>query len=147
MARPRQFRLLRPHAAQSRSSRSRSGFVDSSFVVEDFGPSAPIKPGIGFREATLRRGALPMKVWLYLPKKATGKLPLVIVPPAGSTLVAGMDLGDGDRTEHFPYAQAGFAVASFEIDGNVPQNSPDQVVLGGANAVPRSSLRLASMRS
>ena len=73
-----------------------------------------------------------MKVWLYTPEKAAGKLPLVIVPPAGSTLVAGMDLGDGDRAEHFPYAAAGFAVASFEIDGHVPQNSSDAAILQGA---------------
>jgi dipeptidyl aminopeptidase/acylaminoacyl peptidase len=101
-------------------------------VVSDFGPGTAIKPGIRFREATLKRGNQPMKVWLYMPEKAKGKVPLVIVPPAGSTLFAGMDLGDGDRVEQFPYAAAGFAVASFEIDGHVPQGSPDPVVLEGA---------------
>ena len=58
--------------------------------------------------------------WYYRPEQATGKLALVLVPPAGSTLFTGMDLGDGDRPEHYPYARAGFAVASFEIDGHVP---------------------------
>jgi dipeptidyl aminopeptidase/acylaminoacyl peptidase len=101
-------------------------------VASDFGAAQAIKPGILFREATLQRGKLPMKVWLYVPEKAVGKLPLVLVPPAGSTLIAGMDLGDGDRAEHFPYAAAGFAVASFEIDGPVPQNSPDPVIFEGA---------------
>jgi dipeptidyl aminopeptidase/acylaminoacyl peptidase len=73
-----------------------------------------------------------MKVWYYRPAQAKGKLPLVLVPPAGSTLVAGMELGDGDRAEHYPYVRAGFAVGSFEIDGHVPDGTPDAAVLKGA---------------
>src|SRR4051794_37480611 len=63
--------------------------------------SAPrsIRPQVQFREATLTRDGVPMRVWYYAPEGATGKLPLVLVPPAGSTLIAGMDLGDGDRAE------------------------------------------------
>jgi dipeptidyl aminopeptidase/acylaminoacyl peptidase len=90
----------------------------------ELGSGRPIQPGIQFREATLQRGNIPMKVWYYQPEKAEGKLALVLVPPAGSTLIAGMDLGDGDRPEHYPYAKAGFAVASFEIDGHVPSAPP-----------------------
>ncbi len=89
--------------------------------LPELSPAQPIQPHILFQEAVLRPGALPMKVWYYRPEKATGKLPLVLVPPAGSTLLAGMALGDGDRPEHYPYARAGFAVGSFEIDGNVPK--------------------------
>ena len=102
----------------------------------DLGPSRMIQPGIRFQEATLRRGPLPMRVWYYQPEKVAGKLALVLVPPAGSTLFAGMDLGDGDRPEQYPYARAGFAVASFEIDGHVPnlQMASDEVVLKGAQA-------------
>jgi dipeptidyl aminopeptidase/acylaminoacyl peptidase len=75
-----------------------------------------------------------MRVWYYYPDKGKDKLPLVIVPPAGSTLIAGMDLGDGDRPEHYPYVKAGFAVASFEIDGHVPDSAraSDAAVLKGA---------------
>jgi dipeptidyl aminopeptidase/acylaminoacyl peptidase len=116
-------------------------------VVTDFRPSTQIKPGIGFREATLRRGALPMKVWLYAPEKATSKLPLVLVPPAGSTLFAGMDLGDGDRAEHFPYAQAGFAVASFEIDGNVPRGSSNAATIEGAKLFRDSKAGLENAKA
>ena len=88
----------------------------------DLGATRLIQPGIKFQEATLHRGAMPMRVWYYQPEKAAEKLALVLVPPAGSTLFVGMDLGDGDRPEHYPYARAGFAVASFDIDGHVPNS-------------------------
>lgn len=91
-----------------------------------------IQPGILFQEAVLQPGALPMKVWYYRPENAKGKVPLVLVPPAGSTLLSGMDLGEGDRAEHYPYVRAGMAVGSFEIDGHVPDGAPDAVVLKGA---------------
>lgn len=101
-------------------------------ALPELSPSRPIQPGVLFQEAVLRPGALPMKIWYYRPEQAKGKLPLVLVPPAGSTLFAGMDLGDGDRAEHYPYVRAGFAVGSFEIDGHVPNGAPDATVLKGA---------------
>jgi dipeptidyl aminopeptidase/acylaminoacyl peptidase len=113
----------------------------------ELGSSRLVKPGIQFQEATLQRGGVPMRVWFYQPEKATGKLALVIVPPAGSTLIAGMDLGDGDRDEHFPYARAGFAVASFEIDGHVPQGASDAAVLQGARKFKDAEAGLANART
>jgi dienelactone hydrolase len=105
-------------------------------AVPELSAARPIQPGVLFQEALLRPGALPMKVWYYRPDQAKGKLPLVLVPPAGSTLIAGMDLGDGDRAEHYPCVGAGFAVGSFEIDGHVPdtQRASDAAVLKGALA-------------
>lgn len=100
-------------------------------IFPELGPARTIKPGIRFQEATVQRGNKPMKVWFYQPEKATEKLALVLVPPAGSTLLAGMDLSDGDREEHFPYVKAGFAVASFEIDG-AAKGETDGAVLTGA---------------
>src|SRR5687768_9302898 len=84
----------------------------------ELGPGRLILPGVQVQEVTLQRGAVPMRVWYYQPEKAADKLALVLVPPAGSTLFVGMALGDGDRAEHYPYVKAGFAVASFEIDGH-----------------------------
>ncbi len=98
----------------------------------ELSPAVAIRPGVLFQEAVLRPGALPMKVWYYRPEQAKGKLPLVLVPPAGSTLFAGMELAEGDRAEHYPYVHAGFAVGSFEIDGHVPRDAPDAVILKGA---------------
>ncbi len=58
-------------------------------------------------------------VWVYLPKGAgpEQKVPVVLIPPAGSRLFHGMRLGSDDRAEHRPYAEAGFAVVAFEVSG------------------------------
>jgi dipeptidyl aminopeptidase/acylaminoacyl peptidase len=112
----------------------------------ELGASRTIQPGILFQEATIQRGGVPMRVWVYQPEKAAGKLPLVLVPPAGSTLVAGMDLGDGDRPEHYPYAKAGFIVVSFEIDGHVAGNAPDSAVLKGARQFKDAQAGIANAR-
>jgi dienelactone hydrolase len=104
-------------------------------ALPEFSPARPIQSGVMFQEAVIRPGALPMKVWYYFPEQSKGKLPLVLVPPAGSTLLAGMALGDGDRAEHYPYVRAGFAVGSFENDGNVPHGpggASDAAELKGA---------------
>jgi dipeptidyl aminopeptidase/acylaminoacyl peptidase len=91
----------------------------ASVAFPELGPSRLIQPGIQFREATVQRGGMPMRVWYYQPERATDKLPLMIVPPAGSTLHGGMALSEGDRREHYPYVRAGLAVVSFDIDGDV----------------------------
>ena len=120
----------------------------SPITFPEFGPSRLIQPGIQFREATLRRGAMPMRVWYYQPENAADKLALVIVPPAGSTLIAGMDLGDGDRAEHYAYAKAGFTVASFEIDGHVPKDTAsDAAVLQGARQFRDAQAGLANAKA
>jgi dienelactone hydrolase len=115
----------------------------------ELGPSWVLEPGIRFQEATLKRGPVPMRVWFYQPEKAAGKLPLVVVPPAGSTLFTGMDLGDGDRPEHLPYVRAGFAVMSFEIDGNVPnlQQAPDAVLFKAAKQFRDAQAGLANAKA
>jgi acetyl esterase/lipase len=80
--------------------------------------------GVRFGEVQLSGSgpAQNMKLWLYLPdgQHAAGSLPCVFIAPAGSTLITGMALGDGDRAEHLPYVQEGFAVVSYELDGDVP---------------------------
>ncbi len=58
-------------------------------------------------------------MYLYLPpgEHAARSLPCIVIAPAGSTLLAGMDLGDGDLPEHIPYVKAGCAVLAYELDG------------------------------
>lgn len=73
------------------------------------------------------------RAWVYLPENAAGdSLPVVLIGPAGSHLFDGMDLGDSDRPEHIPYAQAGFAVVSFDIPGMLAQGSSDEAVVRAA---------------
>lgn len=90
-----------------------------------------------------------MRVWYYQPEQAADKLALVLVPPAGSTLFTGMGLGEGDRTEHYPYVRAGFAVASFDIDGQVPnlETASDADVLKGAREFREARAGLANAKA
>ncbi len=91
----------------------------------DPGPPREIEPGVSFREVDLgpdRPGIRPGwsgKIWIYTPSgdHAPRSLPCVLITGAGSNLITGMKLGDGDRPEHLPYVRAGFAVVAFELDG------------------------------
>lgn len=58
-------------------------------------------------------------LYLYLPpgEHAPGSLPCILITAAGSTLLAGMEVVDGDEPEHIPYVQAGYAVLAYELDG------------------------------
>jgi dipeptidyl aminopeptidase/acylaminoacyl peptidase len=58
-------------------------------------------------------------LYLYLPpgQHPPKSLPCILIAPAGSTLVAGMDLAEGDQPEHIPYVKAGCAVLAYELDG------------------------------
>jgi dienelactone hydrolase len=95
------------------------------------GPAVEIEPGVMLREVKLGPAKPPLgsppghggKLWLYLPagEHAPKSLPCILIAGAGSDLVTGMDLGDGDRPEHLPYVRAGFAVLAFELDG-VPED-------------------------
>ncbi len=59
------------------------------------------------------------RLWVYLPEgdHADRSLPCILIAPAGTPLFCGMDLASGDQDEHYPYAQAGFAVVAFDLDG------------------------------
>jgi dipeptidyl aminopeptidase/acylaminoacyl peptidase len=62
-----------------------------------------------------------MRLWVYLPPGDHGakSLPCVFIAPAGSNLITGMTLSDGDRPEHLPYVKSGFAVIAYELDGKM----------------------------
>jgi dienelactone hydrolase len=107
-----------------------------------------IEPGIRFHEATLQRGGVPMKVWIYLPVKAAEKMPCVLVGPAGTHLIEGTKLGQGDQAEHLPYARAGFVVVAFEIDGAWTRDPPsDEEVIACARAFQNANAGLDNART
>jgi len=68
-----------------------------------------------------------MQLWLYLPagEHEDHSLPCVLIAPAGTNRLIGMDLGSGDEPEHLPYVKAGFAVVAYSLDGPVanPENA------------------------
>jgi dipeptidyl aminopeptidase/acylaminoacyl peptidase len=114
--------------------------------LPELGPAKTLEPGVLFHEVTLP-GQPPEKVWIYLPAKpAEAKLPCVLVGPAGSTLLDGMDLGEGDRPEHLPYVRAGFAVVSYDIAGNVPQGASDAQFVAGVKQFMAAQAGLADAR-
>lgn len=117
-----------------------------SIVPPEFpnpGAGTEIEPGVTFQELVLRprpgmQGNEPGqsgKLWVYLPSgdHAPHSLPCVLICGAGSNLITGMELGDGDRPEHLPYVRAGFAVVAYETDGYVAnmKQATDQQMVGG----------------
>jgi dipeptidyl aminopeptidase/acylaminoacyl peptidase len=59
-----------------------------------------------------------------------------------------MDLGEGDRGEHLPYARAGFAVVAYAISGAVDDRKPakDQEVLAAVQAFMGAEAGVADAR-
>jgi dienelactone hydrolase len=98
------------------------------------GSAQEIVPGVLFYQVRLPRPG-ESKLWVYLPAQHTGKIGCIFIAPAGTPLIYGNDLGDpgdGDQAEHVPYAQAGYAVVAYELDGSVPDDHPtnDQINAG-----------------
>jgi dipeptidyl aminopeptidase/acylaminoacyl peptidase len=88
------------------------------------------------------------RVWVYVPEAAAGdKLPVVLIGPAGSRLFHGMDLGEGDKGEHTPYAQAGFAVVTFDIPGPWPAEPTNESLIGAARTFRAANGGLATARA
>src|SRR5947209_13976462 len=69
-------------------------------------PPRPIESGVVVHQVDV--GLNP--IWVYLPAKqaAAGTLPCVLIAPAGTPLIFGINLNEGDRPEHLPYVRAGF---------------------------------------
>ncbi len=91
-----------------------AGFVCKEIVLGD-GSGCGTPPGANGR------------FYVYTPIEVDPDvmMPCVLVSPAGSTMMEGMELGEGDRAEHVPYLQAGFAVIAFSIDGPNQTGLPD----------------------
>lgn len=89
----------------------------------------------------------PMRVWLYRPTTpAREPRPLAVIGPAGSDLLSGMQLGDGDRAEHLPWVGDGFVVVSFDIDGAAaPRETPEDRVRS-MNAFARANAGVTNAR-
>ncbi len=100
----------------------------------DAGAGVVLEPGVRLHEVRIGPpGPAPEspghrgKLWLYLPdgRHPSGALACVLIAGAGSKLITGMDLSDGDRAEHLPYVRAGFAVLAYELDGARDESADD----------------------
>tara|TARA_R110002095_G_scaffold152237_4_gene132163 strand:+ start:143075 stop:144673 length:1599 start_codon:yes stop_codon:yes gene_type:complete len=84
-----------------------------------------------------------MKFRVYLPPRIdlASPVPCVLVPPAGSNLLSGMDIDSRDlipNPEHEPYIKAGFAVVSFSIDGHLVNGERVQAIFNFYQPIMRS---------
>jgi dienelactone hydrolase len=75
---------------------------------------------------------IPMHVRLYLPanRHEAHSLPCVFIAPAGTRMLYGSELGDGDNPEHLPYARQGFAVLAYELSGDMPEDHNGRITFG-----------------
>lgn len=64
-------------------------------------------------------GATKMKIYLPKGEHADGSLGCVLVAPAGTNLLMGNEPGSDYHDETLPYAEAGFAVIQYSLDGSV----------------------------
>jgi len=106
-----------------------------------------IAPGVRYSEVTLP-GKEPMRLGVYLPTNAgPGRLlPCVFVAPAGTPLIYGNQFGDGSRPEHLPYARAGFAVITYDIDGATPDEPTDEQIVEAARKFMSADAGIANCR-
>lgn len=94
-------------------------------------PDAVFNPqGSGVRKATVQTklpGGQSMTLWIYQPDPLPrSKVPCVFIAPAGTMMIHGLGLANGDAPEHLPWVKAGFAVVAYELSGPADaQNSTD----------------------
>ncbi len=119
------------------------------------GVARTIASNIDFHEVRLRVPAgqpgKANKLYIYLPKgsNAPKSLPCVFIVGAGAVPLTGMTLSTEDQPEQIPYAQAGFVVVAYEIDGYLPnpQNATDQQFVGALNEYQASEAGLINARN
>jgi dipeptidyl aminopeptidase/acylaminoacyl peptidase len=106
-------------------------------------PGVSVAPNVLMYEVNLPSSRGTSKVRVYLPNPLpTGRIPCVFVAPAGTPLIYGNALGpfgEGDEKEQIPYAQAGFAVVAYSIDGDVKDPNNDADVMAGMRAFRRAN--------
>ena len=112
-----------PAASTKEPPPSRTGVVVSSDHTRTLND-------VEVREVALLRNANPMTIWIYRParKAPTDRTPLVLIAGAGTPMFWGMELSDGDRAEHFPWVQRGYAVAAYSLDGGVSDTSNNAAI-------------------
>jgi dienelactone hydrolase len=100
------------------------------------------------RELELDRQGAPMTVWIYQPvASATGRRPVILIAPAGTPLVWGNKLSDGDRAEHVPWAEHGYVVVAYSLDGPVEDREDAGAIEVGVRAFVRASAGLDNARA
>jgi dienelactone hydrolase len=123
------FALALGSAAGCTGAMSTGSAGDGSSAVASVAASKTLEPGVVVYQSAVKRAGATVRIWLYMPEGATGKVPAVLIGPAGSPLIYGMRLSEGDREEHLPWVRAGYAVIAYDIEGSVAEDATDEQVL------------------
>jgi dienelactone hydrolase len=125
-------------------------------ALPELTPGVELEPGVILHEIPLpgkpeSAQAIPAhsgKLWVYLPAgdHAPQSLACILIAGAGSNLITGMDLGNGDRPEHLPYVKAGYAVVAYELDGKAPEYAVGPVMLPFIRAFVNAQAGLLNAR-
>jgi dienelactone hydrolase len=113
-------------------------------------PAHEIEPGILVHELSVLQGGETRQIWIYLPAKQAGSsVPWVLVAPAGTPLIHGIELAEDDRAEHLPYVRAGFGVVAFSLDGHVDEQNKanEAALLAGVRAFKNAEAGVANARA
>lgn len=100
---------------------STSPTVHSGADVPKF-PWKGATPSNGRFEEVVVDKASRRRVWLYPPVKGKNARGLIVIAAAGSNMVTGMALTEGDIPEHLPWTRAGYAVAAYDVSGPMPDD-------------------------
>ena len=94
-------------------------------------PPKPARSGIVFHEVHLPGGHDARVLWIYEPPHPAGqKLPCVFIAPDSSTCFYGKALRGANLRAYWPYAEAGFVVVAYSLDGATSYFNSNQVVAG-----------------
>ena len=80
------------------------------------GPTSTID-GVAWHEVDLPGGDGTRTLWIYTPATKLAKVPCILIAPSGSNCFEGKPLTDGTHREHVPYANAGYLVVAYSLDG------------------------------
>jgi dienelactone hydrolase len=117
-----------------------------------------IAPGVLKREISLGDGdgdgyySTPGhggKLLLYVPlgRLRPKSVPCVLITGAGSNLLSGMSLSDGDSPEHIPYLKEGYFVVAYELDGPLDNAGDVQQMERAFDAFAKSRAGLVNARN
>lgn len=109
--------------------------------------SSEVTEGITWRQLQVDRDGTPMSAWIYRQAAITKRAPVILIGAAGTPLIWGMTLGEGDQAEHLPWAKRGYVVVAYSLDGPVEDQRDDAAVEAGVRAFLRASAGLDNARA
>jgi len=93
--------------------------------------STSVRNGITFQEVHLPGGHDARVLWIFEPQhRSSAKLPCVFIAPDSSTCFYGKSLRGANLRGYWPYAEAGFVVVAYSLDGATSYFNSNQVVAG-----------------